>query len=276
MTFWVIVLVIADDDDVMNDREVFPNAPLQLVVFEARYSGGAEAGRESLDAFSSHIGADAQVRFGMPPLMRVADEDTGPESALFQIVDRESTLSVTLWPSSVVVESTDYKHFEAFASVIEGIYGTVAEALQPSVVGRIGLRYVDEFHPDPPVLDLSDWSRWVDHRLVEIAAVANRPLVGLGGGFSVDLGESCMLSFRFTTVPGPAVEATGSLKLRPRPNTPALVLDTDAFWQPPEPQQLTGDGLNVLLSRLHHGARELFDVVITDKSRSLFRTKEAR
>lgn len=257
----------------MNDREVFPNAPLQLVVFEARYVGGSEAGRDALDALSSCLGPSAQIRFGVP-VLRVADEEAGPEAALFQVVDAASTLSITLWPSSLVIESTDYEHFEAFASVIDDVFGVFAEALQPAAIGRVGLRYVDELHPDPPALVPSDWSRWVDRRLVDIAAITNRPLAGLGGGLSVDLGESCMLSFRFTTVPGPAVEAAGNLKLRPRPRTPALVLDTDAFWQPPEPEQLAPERLTGLLGRLHEGVRELFDVVITDESRALFRTNE--
>jgi len=257
----------------MTEREVFPNAPLQLVVFEARYVGGVTAGRDVLEALSARVGPDVQVHFGVP-VLRVADEDAGPEAALFQVVDASSTLAVTLWPSSLVIESTDYEHFEAFASVVTDVFGAFAAALQPARIGRVGLRYVDELHPNPPALVPPDWARWVDRRLVDIAAITSRQVAGFGGGLAVDLGDSCMLSFRFTTVPGPAVEAMGNLKLRPRPRTPALVLDTDAFWQPPEPEQLMSDRLEGLLARLHDGVRELFDAVITDESRALFRTQE--
>src|SRR5437899_2573621 len=63
----------------MNAREVFPNAPLQLVVFEARYVGGSEAGRDALDALSSRLGPSAQIRFGVP-VLRLADEEAVPEA----------------------------------------------------------------------------------------------------------------------------------------------------------------------------------------------------
>jgi len=257
----------------MTEREVFPNAPLQLVVFEARHAGGLKVGREALEALVAVFGIAARVNFGGPAL-RLADEAAGPEAALFQIIDSSATLSVTVWPTSLVVESTEYLHFERFRATVVEVFASFVEIVRPVAFSRVGLRYVDEVHPDPPALLPRDWGRWIDRRLVDFSAVTSRPGTGFGGGLSIDLGDDYMLSFRFTPVPGPAVESAGTLQLRPRPRTPAVILDTDGFWQPEEAEPLAAQGLERLLTRLHDGIRELFDSVVTDASRSLFRSKE--
>lgn len=256
----------------MTEREVFPNAPLQLVVFEARHAR-ADVGREALEALVAILGDGAHVNFGGPAL-RVADEAAGPEAALFQVIDSTETISLTVWPTSLVVESTDYEHFERFVSLVAEAFSSFVGLVNPPAFGRVGLRYVDELHPDPPALLPTDWSRWIDGRLVDFAGVTPRPVSGFGGGLSIDLGDNYMLSFRFTTVPGPAVESTGALRLRERPRTPAMILDTDGYWQPPEPEPVSPNDLERLLTRLHDGIRELFDSVVTDESRSLFRAGE--
>lgn len=260
----------------MVAREVFPHPPLQLVIFEARHGGGIVVGRETLDALMAISGEGSRVGFGMSAL-RVADPSAGPEAALFQIVDPLGTLSVTIWPTSVVVEATDYQHFEAFREVVTTMFDAfMSNASVALPFARIGLRYVDELHPEPPALEPIEWGKWIDSRLVGLATIARRPVTGFGGGLSVDLGDSCGLSFRFATLAGPAVESTGPLQLRPRPATPAIVLDTDGFWQPPDPDPLDSSKLGVLLDRLHDGVRELFDDVVTEESRALFRGELAK
>jgi uncharacterized protein (TIGR04255 family) len=262
----------------MVAREVFPYPPLQLVIFEARHGGVADVdvGRETLDGLMEAVGQGSRVGFGVSTL-RIADPSAGPEAALFQIVDPFGTASVTMWPTSFVVEATDYQHFEAFREVVTTIFGVfMSNASVAPPFARIGLRYVDELHPDPPALEPLEWGKWIDSRLVGLATIARRPVTGFGGGLSVDLGDSCGLSFRFATLAGPAVESTGPLQLRPRPATPAIVLDTDGFWLPSDPESLDTPKLGALLDRLHDGVRELFDEVVTEESRALFRGEVAR
>lgn len=258
----------------MNAREVFPNAPLQLVVFEAQYVSDLVPGRDVLEALSAPLGDGAQVHFGVP-MLRVADGAEAPEVARFQVVDSAATTAITLWPTSLVIESTDYEHFGGFAAIVAAVFEAFVAGLQPTAIARVGLRYVDELHPDPPALAPTDWAKWVDPRLVNVAAITARPVVGFGGGITIDLGDHCLVGFRFATAPGPAVEAGETLKLRSRPRTPALVLDTDAFWQPPTAEQLAPTALVGLLNRLHDAVRELFDKLITDASRDLFRVTSA-
>jgi uncharacterized protein (TIGR04255 family) len=253
----------------MATREVFPNAPLQLVVFEARHATATRVGRTALDALSAVLGGGAEVEFGIPTL-RVA-EGAAPEGVLFQVVDRSRTTAVTVWPSSLVVESTDYERYERFRDTVRAAVDGFGSSVDVPAFIRIGLRYVDELHPDPPVTNPTEWSRWVDGRLVGLAGVAHQPITGLGGGVSLDLGSRCGINFRFSTVPGPAVESAGSLRLRTRPATPALVLDIDGFWQPREPERLDTDQLLGILDRVHDGVRDVFDTVVTDESRSIFR-----
>lgn len=265
----VTVLVTVPDIPVsVSMHEVFANAPLQLVVFEVRYERLAKVGRELFDALSAVV-TDGEVDFATANVR--VDQPASPEAALFHIVDRAGTLAITMWPSSMVVESTDYLHFSPFRQIALEAFTALSHHLGDHRVSRIGLRYVDEIHPDPSPRRPEEWSRWIRADLTALTGITKLPIVGFGGGLTIDIGGDCNLSFRYTTVPGPAVESAGLLRLRPRPASPAVVLDTDGYWQPPQPAALDPDDLAAVVNRIHDAVTGVFEQVITEDSRMLFR-----
>ena len=255
----------------MSAHEVFPDAPLQLVVFELRYERQAKVGRDLLDILTQLV-AGGEVDFGGVNV-RVT-QPGAPESALFHVLDRAGTLALTVWPSSLTLESSDYQHFGPFRETALAAFAAVSRHLGEPPLRRIGLRYVDEIHPVPSPGEPDGWARWIRPELVGLAKLTGGSVTGFGGGVSVDLGDDCALSFRYSTVSGPAVESGGLLHLRRRPATPAVVLDTDGYWQPAEAAPVSEDRLAGLVDQLHDAISGVFADVITDDSRSLFRTAE--
>lgn len=268
----VTVLVTLTDIPVsMTMHEVFPNAPLQLVVFEVRFDRLASVGRGLLDALTGLVG-DGEVQFGTANVQVVLPGP--PESAMFHIVDKPGTLAITVWPGSLAVESSDYQQFSLFKEKALAAFSEFSPHLSGRPVNRIGLRYVDEIHPDPSPTKPEEWGRWVNPSLVSLARITDKPVVGLGGGVTVDIGDECMVSFRYSTVPGPAVQSSGLLRLRSRPNTPALLLDTDGYWQPSNGSAIDTVRVSAVVDRIHDGIAAVFHQVITDDSRTLFRATE--
>lgn len=251
------------------NSEVFANAPLQLVVCEFRI-GDNKPGYVELDRLREALGEGASVEFSGPDL-RLTPAGT-PESMLFQVVNSGRTVAASVWPSSFAVEDGDYVHFGAFkdrlATVFSAMYGD-----SPRRCERIGLRYVDELHPSPAPRDASEWTRWVHSSLLALPNLTGKRVSALGGGLTVDLGDDYAVNFRYATAHGPVVQSA-NLWLRPRPSSAALMLDTDAFWQPSRPQTVDSHSISAVLDRLHGGVRELFDIVITEDSRDFFRARE--
>lgn len=255
----------------MSMHEVFPNAPLQLVVFEVRFDRLASVGRGLLDALTGLVG-EGEVHFGTANVRVVLPDP--PESAMFHIVDKAGTLAITVWPGSLAVESSDYKQFSLFKEKALAAFSEVSPHLSGRSVHRIGLRYVDEIHPDPSPTKPEEWGRWVNPALVSLARITDDPVVGLGGGVTIDVGDECMVSFRYSTVPGPAIQSSGLLQLRPRPSTPALLLDTDGYWQPSSRSAIGTVRVSAVVDRIHDAIAAVFHQVITDESRTLFRSTE--
>lgn len=253
----------------MANSEVLANAPLQLVVCEFRIADN-RPGHVELDRLRVALDEDASVEFSGPDL-RVTPAGT-PESMLFQVVNSERTVAASVWPSSLAIEDGDYVHFEAFkerlAIVFSALYGD-----RPRRCERIGLRYVDELHPIPAPRDASEWTRWVHSSLLALPNLTGKRVSALGGGLTVDLGNDYAVNFRYATAHGPVVQSA-NLRLRPRPSSAALMLDTDAFWQPSSPEMVDSHSISAILDRLHAGVRELFDIVITEESRDFFRARE--
>jgi hypothetical protein len=70
--------------------------------------------------------------------------------------------------------------------------------------------------------------------LLALPSLTGKRVSALGGGLTVDLGDDYAVNFRYATAHGPVVQSA-NLWLRPRPSSAALMLDTDAFWQPAQP-----------------------------------------
>lgn len=253
--------------------EVFVNPPLQLVAFEAIWQFERSIGQASLAILEDlrRPLPDAEVDLS-PPAIRISPDSPQPETALFQVVARERTLAVTLWRNAVVIECTDYQHFDDFVSLIANVVRALVTGIGPLPLTRVGLRYFDEIHAPDTTLEISTWQPWIASELLTTGTLLSggRQTDMYAGGVSVTLGEERHLTFRYALTQTP-IQKPGPLSLRPRPASPALILDTDGFWLPVEPRRQTTEEIVAIIRDLYEPTHSMFGKVPTEACKDMFR-----
>lgn len=264
----------------MQASEVFPNAPLQLVVLEVVWSTPRppHVPRSVIEALLK-LFPEADVDFA-PTLARFAPvydasegrTSTDAQHAVFQLVARDRTLSVTLWPSAILVESSAYDGFVDFRAVVDDVLEVICRGLGDLPVTRVGLRYLDEIHVPGASTDVSTWAPFVAPSLLALSGIIPQgPSIAMfGGGLTLSHGSDRYVNFRFALTEQ-RIESSGPLRLRARPATPCLILDTDGFWMPGAPEVCDASGVTAQLEQLYAPTHELFDLVLTDACRETFR-----
>lgn len=256
-------------------REVFANAPLAYVACEVRFplapSLTGEAALASLvEAFADTLPIPEVSTFLPSPEMGAGD---GPEKQL-RFVDKAKTASVAVTRRSVSVEATHYDAWDCFKpSVLRAIEAVAAVA--PIVgVERIGLRYINEIRVPDPVPDVAGWTRWI------AAGVVSRldPIPGLTTESTQAViemrGPGQRVVARYAALVGSGVVGDQPLRRKtPATEGPFFVIDTDSYREAPGAEMLdcTSEALSPVLDELHEPLGELFQRVITDRSRRLFR-----
>jgi uncharacterized protein (TIGR04255 family) len=259
---------------------VFPNAPLQLVAVEVTYPATNTTFDTALfGALGEVLGPNSetqiagQIRVAGPP---GADGGLPGEAMLFRMTSSDRTVSVSAWPTSLIVECSEYERFEVFRDLVRAVVDAYVAFIAPDGVSRFGMRYIDEVHVPAPVTSVADWAPYVDSRLIAPAELVEKRVSSLATGFTVDLGEHRTVNVRCTTTSSRAMSSEGHLVLRERPDTPALVLDIDAIFQPPSPQltPVTGALVAELAEGLRPAVRDVFDAAFTEAALETFRTVE--
>lgn len=258
-------------------HEVFPNAPLQLVAVEVTCPATELPFDPGLfPAVQEVLGGQADTQLAGQVRMSGQPDPDGrvpAEAMLFRMTNAARTVSISAWPTSLVVECSEYERFEIFRGLVHSVVDAYAGFRSPSAVTRFGMRYIDEMHVPTPISTVADWAPYVSEMLLAPSALVREAVTSLATGFTVDLGAHRSLNVRCTTTPGRALSSEGHLRLRPRPDTPALVLDIDAVYEPPQPEQtpVTGEVVASLADGLRAGVRQVFDAVFTEQARDTFR-----
>lgn len=262
-----------------EQHEVFPNAPLQLVAVEVTYRAtDLDVDTGLFFALREVIGGEAQTRLGGQLRMVGPPDPSGAapgESILFRMTGRDGTVSVSAWPTSLVVECSDYGRYEEFRQLVTDVFDAYARYVQPTSLARFGMRYIDEVHVDTAIASTSDWLPYVNAALLAPSTLVDSHVTNLATGFTIDLGEDRSVNVRCATTPSRAMDSEGPLRLRDRPDTPALVLDIDAIYEPTaKPMQgtVTGELVAGLADSLRPAVRAVFDAVFTEAALTTFRT----
>lgn len=263
-------------------HEVFPNAPLQLVAVEVTYGAtDLDVDTGLFAALRDVMGGEAQTRFGGLLRMVGPPDPSGAtpgESILFRMTGRDRTVSVSAWPTSLVVECSDYDRYEAFRRLLVDVFDAYAQYVRPTSLTRFGMRYIDEVHVDAPIRSTTDWLPYVNPAILAPSTLIESHVTNLATGFTIDLGEARSVNVRCATSPSRALGSEGPLRLRDRPDTPALVLDIDAIYEPsggPMQGPVTGELVVGVADSLRPAVRAVFDAVFTDTALRTFRsTKE--
>jgi uncharacterized protein (TIGR04255 family) len=260
--------------DVYERREVFEHAPLALVAAELRFAYSPRLSQQrTLDAIA--IAMEDLLPVVRPGQQTVMSPGVPPKTgSTLQLFNLSSTVSLTLTPTNVILEATEYDEFGNFSDVFSLACASIDTARGISVLERIGLRYVDEIRVPGPIDDARDWRGWVADPLLSMLDFNARPVRTHQGVIEYSLGSNRYLALRFAAVIGDPVVGGGPLKRPSQPGPgPQFVLDVDCYWQPPsdEPTRFSRAFVESELKALHDPTGDAFQNAITDRTRKLFR-----
>ena len=256
-------------------REVFANAPLAWAACEIRFP--LVPSLTSDESFGSLTEAFFDT-FPIPRLSVMVPPtgalDTHGAERQFRFLDKSHTMSVSLTRSSLLVETTDYKEWDSFKSVVTGSMEVVARLARIVGVERVGLRYIDEIRVSDIREDALKWKGWISEDVLGHL----QPIPGYAPKSSlaeVHLAKgSSGLTVRYAALTGRGVVSDEPLKRRhPAQEGPFFVIDTDSFCDTPGEEMLScaADDLAHILDELHDPMGTVFQRAITDRLRKQFR-----
>ncbi len=128
------------------------NSPLVIVLVQVRISPVMKMGeyipdiqenlrRAGLPRFLTGEDVQVQVAQGQPASVHRAPR--------WEFQNRDLTQSVVVGQDFVSVQTTAYDVYETFAELFKVPFQIVGDIVEPSLVQRIGLRYVDLIRPEP-------------------------------------------------------------------------------------------------------------------------------
>lgn len=264
--------------------EVFSNAPLALVAFEARYTDTPDLiSKEALDELKDLLHdsfplrqdieeQEISLKLGAQPVQAINHR------ILPRFTNREMTTACRIGGASVIVETTAYNGFPGFLSLIESVVAAVAKVRKPDGLIRLGLRYIDEVRVPKIVEPPGDWGDYIDAHLLATVAPEFTQSAGLTPRTwqsivqYVTEGERTVL-LRFGPSQGYAVPPEGpTRRVDPPPAGLFFLLDWDGYWEAiPEVPEFEPRKIVAVCEDLHQPIKALFDTVIEDKLRDVFR-----
>lgn len=159
------------------DTTLLGNAPLEVAICEVRFtSEGLGVPVETAERIRDALSDALEIDF---PSIQPATQGTmqinlnaggaswsGDETKGWQIASADGQHSATILPSSVIWQVGDYNRWSiSMRGPLEMLLNVIATDLSPSLVQRIGLRYVDRF-VDPACKTLGDWAGKIDATLL--------------------------------------------------------------------------------------------------------------
>lgn len=261
------------------DREVFPDAPLALVAAEIRFTDAARLRQQQT---KDEVAIALEERFPFAEPLQQTDFNLTP-AAPPQIQQRVgvvlknamSTETLTIMSESLTYETTAYTNFdELLEAVTAACDALIAVKVRPAM-RRVGLRYIDEVRVPEAITDVRQWSKWIDHRLIDQLAVGpdDAPVTLTQSVSTFDLGGGKGLNFRYAALNQGPVVVPQFLKRPAIESGPFFVLDFDGFhdFTGGQPVELSSAVVRENLTAVHVPCGTAFQRSITDEARALFR-----
>lgn len=255
----------------MADREIYPHAPIALVVAEIRHPVRRKLSAAEVEAVG------AVLRDALPILRVEQVVDVALPSGKQQVshhprfVSRSLHQSVTLRPDAVAVETTSYEGWEAFSALVATALHARNDIAPLDGVERIGLRYIDELRV-PSEAGATNWSEWVAPELLGpqgLSSVLGAPIGESQGVAIVRTKPGLSYTVRYGIGDGQAVVSSPNLVRPAEGSGPFFLIDMDGAWQPVSRGIPEFDPLFVtdMLDALHVPIRSVFESLITEKLR---------
>ena len=263
----------------MATGEVFPNAPLALVVTEVRYPPVSESALTMpiYRRIRDMLGTGWVIHNATAQTFEAGVDAAGPRAALrsekfSRITSRDRTRIVTVKPENFTVEVVDYLRFPDFRDLLLLAAQAVESVLRPDGIVRVGLRYINEVSvpAQPP-----QWDDWLNSSLIAPELPPELTLTEWTGTAHYQVAADQFLVLRYGPSAGPVVSSEGPLRRSRVPDGPIFMLDFDSFWQPNSIPEFTGDRIGDKANELHRPLRGLFDSLSKPRLLEVFRKDQA-
>lgn len=159
------------------DPSILKSAPLELAVVEVRFSSSmAEVAADDALAVRDKLVELTSIQFPVVQqavkqqfqltLSTEAPVQADTQTRGWHIQSADGRRLVTLMPDAVVLQVNEYERWRTtMREPLEVLLAAAADMLSPSVVHRVGLRYVDRFR-DPQVQAPAGWADQISESLL--------------------------------------------------------------------------------------------------------------
>jgi uncharacterized protein (TIGR04255 family) len=159
------------------DKTLLATAPVELATCEVRFTSAqssvsVETVERIRDDLAKTLDIDLpNIQPATQGMMQVNFQAggaswSGDQAKGWQVSTAEGQHSATVLPGSVIWQVGTYKRWSlSMRAPLEVLLGAIAADLSPSLVHRIGVRYVNRF-ADPSCKALSDWTGKIDPTLL--------------------------------------------------------------------------------------------------------------
>ena len=213
-----------------SEPTILARAPLEVAVVEVRFVSDT-ADIDAAMAAAIRDALEPALELALPSILPASERslefdfssDQPPrfdvKSRGWRLVSADEAVQVTIMPTVVILQVTRYQRWsDSVRGPLHSLMTTVLEQVRPTLVQRIGVRYVNRFS-DPSCLTVADWRERIDKSLLGV--LENKTFGTLVRGaqqvVEADLGDSCGALLRH----GPH-QVQGS-------HTVDYMLDTDVF-----------------------------------------------
>jgi uncharacterized protein (TIGR04255 family) len=260
-------------------REVFPDAPLALVAAEIRFTDAARLRQQQT---KDQVAIALEERFPFAEPLQQTDFNLTP-TAPPQIQQRigvvlknaTSTETLTIMSESLTYETTAYTNFDDLLEAVTAACDVLIAAEVRPAMRRVGLRYIDEVRVPEAIIDVRQWGKWIDHRLIDQLDVGpdDVPATMTQSISTYDLGGGKGLNFRYAALNQGPIVVPQFLKRPAVESGPFFVLDFDGFhdFAGGDVIPLSSVTVRESLSTVHVPCGTAFQRSITDEARTLFR-----
>jgi uncharacterized protein (TIGR04255 family) len=263
----------------MSEREIYPNAPLRFVAFEARFPPAPplaaptapDALRVALrDRFPRAEPANLQSLEIGPAAIRQAAE------VRHRFLTKDRTMSATIGSQTLTVEATSYVRYESFRECIEEASQAVEQLNEVAGLLRVGLRYMDEVRLPEPVSSVREWGSYMHPALTASVEIVPGSPVQLVGMIETSIADGRALVVRYGSLPrGRLVDPNGPLRIPhdDPDDQPFFFVDIDSYWNAPDDDLPAFETPAILriCDDLHGPTREVFENSIGEGLRAIFR-----
>ncbi|MDQ0030904.1 TIGR04255 family protein [Arthrobacter bambusae] len=265
--------------------EIFPRAPLAMVVAEIRfgYSPTLENRNVQAQVLERLSGYVPVLRRNIQEAHTIEIGGTEPVHGKQTMdvleataVDGQTTIAISAETITIAMSGQAYGHYDkSLRPLIEDSVRALCAAVPNLYTTRTGLRYLDEIRVPVPPSDVSGWAKWITPELLGgtrlLADEVEGAAKGMRSTWHYLLPKERQVVLNLGPFFGSGVIGPGHPFHRESAPEHMFVLDVDVSRAPASPESLNADGLLSNYDDLHQPAHRVFSAALTDEARRLFR-----